>query len=302
MDKKVLIFGGEGWLAQKFYKIFPKAELSRVDITNLKKVKRELNKKKPDIVINAAGKTGRPNIDWCEKHREETYLSNVIGPQIILKACERKGIYLIHLSSGCIFQGKGPLGKGFKEGDKADPPSYYSWTKWLADTILSQELQKQYELLKKRERLKNLPTRLLIVRLRLPIDTKPHPRNLIDKLARYNQIIDTQNSVSVVPDFLQATKRLIEKKQIGIFHIVNPGTISPAEIMEAYQEKINPNYNFTAISNEDLYKGRLAQAERSNCILSTAGLRRAGIRLKPTKKRIVEIIEEYKKNLENIKS
>jgi dTDP-4-dehydrorhamnose reductase len=275
---KYLIFGKNGWLAQKFNKFLDDSYISDVDITDLAAIRKELADKKPEIVINAAGITGRPNIDWCEEHKLETVAGNVTGPLNILQACSEQGIYWVHLGSGCIFQGKGPRGKGFREEDEANPPSFYSWTKYWADSIL-----------------KNFP--ILLVRLRLPIDIEPSFRNLIDKLIKYPEVIDSENSVTVIPDLLEATKKLIDKKLTGIYHAVNPGTIKPSEIMKLYQKIIDPNHQFKIISDKALYKKGLAKAVRSNCILNTDKLKKEGIILKPIKERIIEVIKEYKTNL-----
>lgn len=274
-----LIFGRqEGWLAQEFKKSFEDSQISDVDITDLKAIRDELDEKKPEAVINAAGITGRPNIDWCEEHKAETVAGNVTGPLNILQACQEQGIYWVHLSSGCIFQGKGLRGRGFKEEDKAMPPSFYSWTKYWADQIL-----------------KNFP--VLIVRLRMPIDNEPSPRNLIDKLLKYSQVVDTENSMTIIPDFLDATKKLIEKRRIGVYHIVNPGIIKPSEIMKLYREIVDSNHQFKVISEKEFYKQGLAKAVRSVCVLNTEKLQNEGIHLKPIKERIIEIIKEYKENL-----
>lgn len=275
---KYLIFGRNGWLAQKFNKYLEDSGISDVDITDLMAIKKELDEKKPEVVINAAGITGRPNIDWCEEHKLETIAGNVMGPLNILQVCHEQGIYWIHFGSGCIFQGKGPEGKGFREEDEANPPSFYSWTKYWADSILKNFL-------------------ILIVRLRLPIDTEPSPRNLIDKLIKYPEVIDSENSVTVIPDFLEATKKLIDKKRTGIYHLVNPGVIKPSEIMNLYKKIIDPNHQFKVISDRELYKQRLVKAVRSNCVLNTDKLKKEGIILKPIKERIVEVIKEYKENL-----
>jgi 3,5-epimerase/4-reductase len=273
-----LIFGKNGWLAQKFNNYLEDSQISDVDITDLRAVRKELDEKKPKIVINAAGITGRPNIDWCEEHKIETVAGNVIGPLNILQACSEKNIYWVHLGSGCIFQGDGPDGKGFKEGDEANPPSFYSWTKYWADSILKNFL-------------------VLIVRLRLPIDVEPGPRNLIDKLLKYSQIIDSENSITVIPDFLDVTKKLIDKKKIGIYHITNPGVLKPSQVMELYKEIVDPKHQFEVISEEELYKQKLVKATRSNCVLNTDKLQKEGIILKPIQERIVEVLKEYKKNL-----
>ena len=34
---------------------------------------------KPTHVLNSAGVTGRPNVDWCEDHKQETIRANVVG-------------------------------------------------------------------------------------------------------------------------------------------------------------------------------------------------------------------------------
>ena len=275
---KYLIFGKNGWLAQKFNKFLEDSYISDVDITDLAAIRKELNERKPEIVINAAGITGRPNIDWCEEHKLETIAGNVTGPLNILQACQEREIYWVHLGSGCIFQGKGPRGKGFLEEDEANPPSFYSWSKYWADSIL-----------------RNFP--ILIVRLRLPIDIESSSRNLIDKLIKYSEVIDSENSVTVIPDLLEATKKLIDKKHTGIYHVVNPGVIKPSEIMKLYKKIIDPNHQFRIISDKELYKKGLAKAVRSNCVLNTDKLQKEGIILKPIEERIIEVIKEYKQNL-----
>jgi dTDP-4-dehydrorhamnose reductase len=279
MKEKILIFGRKGWLAKRFNEFLKDSEISDVDITDSKAVRIELRKKEPDVVINTAGRTGRPNIDWCEEHKKETATSNIVGPLILAEACREQSIYWVHLGSGCIFQGNGSNGEGFKENDEPDPPSFYSWTKYWGDSVS-----------------KNSP--VLILRLRMPVDNRPHSRNLIDKLAGYGYVIDSQNSITIIPDLLEVAKQLIEKRRLGIYHVVNPGTISPAEIMELYKKEVNPKRKkFMVISNEQLHGFTLVKARRSNCTLNTDKLQREGIKLKPIKERITELLREYKMNL-----
>ncbi len=274
---KYLIFGKDGWLANKLKNYLGDAIVSDVDILDLPAVRRELDEKKPEVVINAAGITGRPNIDWCEDHKAETVAGNVTVPLNILEACQERNLYMVHFGSGCIFQGDNN-GKGFKEEDEANPPSFYSWTKFWADSIL-----------------KHFP--ILIVRLRLPIDIEPNPRNLINKLAKYSQVWNPQNSVTVIPDLLETVKKLTDMKKTGIFHVVNPGTIGPADLMELYQKMVDPSHKFERIKEEELYTRGLANAKRSNCVLNTGKLQAEGIILKPISERIIEVLEMYKKNL-----
>ena len=132
-------------------------------------------------MINAAGKTGRPNVDWCESHQEETYRANVVGALTLAEACSEASVYLLHLGSGCIFYGPSPSPGGWLEDDHANPSAFYSRTKYAADLVLSR-----------------LPG-VGIARLRMPIDEVPGQRNLITKLARYSEVIDVDSSLDGVP-------------------------------------------------------------------------------------------------------
>lgn len=285
---KYLIFGKDGWLANKIKDYLEDAIVSDVDCLDLPAIRRELDEKKPEIVINAAGITGRPNIDWCEDHKMETIAGNVTVPLNILEACQERNIYMVHFGSGCIFQGDGPDGKGFpvqggpatgwKEDDEACPPSFYSWTKYWADSIL-----------------KHFP--VLILRLRMPVDTENNPRNLINKLAKYKQVWNPQNSITIIQDLLDVLKKMTDMRKTGVYHVANPGTIGPAEIMELYQKIVDPEHKFEKIETEELYTKGLAKAVRSNCVLNTDKLAGEGIILKPVKERIVEVLEEYKRHI-----
>jgi len=141
---KFLVFGAQGYFGQQFLERFPGSVGSTVDIANMADVARELDTHQPDVVINAAGKTGRPNIDWCEDHKLETIHSNVTGPLVLLKECGNRGIYWVHLGSGCIYSGDNG-GRGFTE---EDPPnfagSFYSRTKAWIDRMLSELRNREF--------------------------------------------------------------------------------------------------------------------------------------------------------------
>ena len=70
MDK-VLIFGN-GFVGNKFKNVLSSAIVSTVDIIDPPAVRAEIEKQSPDVVINCAGMTGKPNVDWCEDHKLET--------------------------------------------------------------------------------------------------------------------------------------------------------------------------------------------------------------------------------------
>ena len=63
------------------------------------------NQAETNIVINASGYTGKPNIDAAESDKENCWKYNVEVPVKIAEACKAAQIRMIHLSSGCIYNG-----------------------------------------------------------------------------------------------------------------------------------------------------------------------------------------------------
>lgn len=270
---------GQGYIAHKFKDFFgADAEISTVRIEDFSTVKAELEAKKPDVVVNCAGKTGRPNVDWCEDHKMETVYSNVVAPMILARACEELGLYMVHIGSGCVYEGYNE-GKGWSEDDVPNfAGSYYSRTKAWSEAML-----------------KDFP--ILQLRLRMPFDSIPSERNFITKIVKYNKVISIPNSISVLEDFLIAAKTLIEEKATGVFNVTNPGVITHQEILDIYKELVDPTYNYTLFSIEEMEK--ITKAKRSNCGLSVAKLEAHGIHLRPVGEAVRASLVEYRKHLEN---
>ena len=57
--------------------------LAEARCENRESVKAELLKYKPTHVLNAAGVTGTPNVDWCEFNQEAALRSNVLGSMTV---------------------------------------------------------------------------------------------------------------------------------------------------------------------------------------------------------------------------
>jgi dTDP-4-dehydrorhamnose reductase len=273
---KTLVFGGRGYLGKQFLEHLPGALPGEADIADPHAVAEELDRSRPDVVINAAGKTGRPNVDWCEDHKLETVRSNVTGPLVLLEECAKRGIYWVHLSSGCMYEGDN-AGKGFSEDD---PPnftgSFYSRSKAWADQIL-------------REFADQKPG-MLILRLRMPFDGSHNERNLIMKLKKYDRVLDASNSLTCLPDFFDAASALIEHRRTGVYNVVNAGTISPFDIVELYKEIVDPSHRFERLTLSEL--PQVVRAGRSNCVLSIHKLATEGIIMRPVEDAVIDSLRE----------
>lgn len=264
---KVLIFGSRGYLGGHFMGLYPEASTPSVDIADAQAVAEALDAAKPDVVINAAGKTGKPNVDWCESHRGETLRSNVLGPLVLLEECTKRKALFVHLGSGCIYEGDNG-GRGFAESDRPNfTGSFYSRTKLWSDQIL-----------------REFP--VLNLRLRMPFDGSLSPRNLLMKLRGYTRVLDVENSLTYIPDLLRAAAMLIEKRRTGTFNVVNPGAISPFDIMTLYREQVDPSHTFERLTLKELPS--VAKTGRSNCVLSGESLANEGLQLLPVREALAD--------------
>lgn len=271
---RALVFGA-GFLGERIARTLG-AVVTTVRIHDPVAVDDAIAAARPDVVINAAGKTGCPNVDWCETHPLETALSNTTGPLVLAAACADARVHLVHLGSGCVFYGRSPHADGaWRENDHANPSSIYSRTKYAADLALS--------------RLRGVA----IVRLRMPVGSSPHPRNLITKLAGYQQVIDVENSVTVVDDLVEVVRAIAERRAEGVFHAVNPGTVRHRDILALYREMVDPAHRCELISEADLVLRGLAVAMRSNCVLANTRLDAWGVHMRPVDEALRAVMAQY---------
>ena len=277
----------------------------RLDIS-VRQMENIIQTHKPDVLINCIGKTGRPNVDWCESHREETAIANTALPISLAEACAKHSIHMIHVGSGCIYFGESPhlsytqgdgkpvpdlpkhvtswtytypsiqIDEGWREEDFANPKSYYSKTKYAADLVLSQM------------------NNVTVLRIRMPVSEKNHPRNLINKLRGYKQIIDIPNSMTFMKDFVRCVDWAATQGRVGVFHVTNPQPLTAARIMREYQKYIM-DHTFDIISEQQL--DSLTVAKRSNCILDSQKLAHSGFQMTPSEEALVECMKAYQKNM-----
>ena len=272
---KILIIG-DGFVGARCHNAWPDSVLSGDIISTADDVRALLDREQPDAVLNAAGVRGRPNVDWCEDHQMETIKGNVMLPIMMAEACQERGVYLLHIGSGCIFYGDSlHPDHAWREEDFGNPIPVYSRSKWAADLVLS-----------------TLPN-VGIGRIRMPIDHTPGPNNLIDKLAGFEKVIDVENSVTIIDDMVAAFHQMMEKRTQGIFHVTNPGTVKHRDILGLYEELVDRSHTCTWISNEELTKRGLAVKGRSNNFLSSERLAALGIHMRPAKDALKDTMEKY---------
>lgn len=268
MRGKILIFG-RGFIGSGLSEAF-NCCISDRKIYSLKDAEEEINKFSPGIIINCIGYTGR-NVDDCELDKDKTLMANAFAPVILSEAALRSNIRLVHISSGCIYHFDYSQDAPIKEDKIPDYfELFYSRTKIYAERAL-EVLAKEYP--------------ILIVRIRIPLDNRPHPKNILTKLINYKKIINIPNSVTYIPDFICALRHLIKIEARGIYNIVNKGALIYPELMEIYKSYV-PDFRYEVIDYKKL------NLNRTNLILSTRKLEETGFKVR----KINEVLEECVKN------
>src|SRR5258706_15378880 len=108
----ILLLGATGYIGEAFVreltlrrKDFIPLSRKQVDYTHFDLLLEFLKTKKPAFVVNAAGYTGKPNVDACELHKADTLQGNTLFAQMVAHACAAAGLPWGHVSSGCIYSG-----------------------------------------------------------------------------------------------------------------------------------------------------------------------------------------------------
>ena len=91
---KILLLGGTGYIGQVFRRelaarglAFEAPSRAQTDYTRFEVLTELLRRNKPDFLINAAGYTGKPNVDACEINRADTLQGNTLFPAMVAHAC-----------------------------------------------------------------------------------------------------------------------------------------------------------------------------------------------------------------------
>ena len=234
---------------------------------------RLLKRYKPAVVINCADYSGK-NADDCERDKDLALSDIVFSTIMLAEACIRNKVKLVHVGSGCLFHFDYKKGRPIDES--AQPnffDLFYNRAMIYADSAVN-VLAPQFD--------------ILVLRIRLPIDSMPHERNLLTKLIKFRKAIKEPNSVTHMPDFIRAFKHLLRIKARGVYNVVNSGALYYPGVLEIYK-KYKPSYTYKALSFKEL------GITRTNLILSNKKLIKSGFKMPDINEVIEECVEKYVK-------
>jgi 3,5-epimerase/4-reductase len=306
---KVITLGG-GFIADHL----PYEKITDRITPNEDHIEYVLSDSRPDVIVNCVGKTGRPNVDWCETHQTETYQANVVLPLMIADWCEQNDVHMIHIGSGCIYFGESP-NFHYVQGDGSlmpDPIKTYSlgdpnYELWMAKAFTMVMPAKKIDEGWKETDFANPQSyysktkyacdlalgqmpHVTTLRIRMPVSDRDVHRNLINKLRAYSQVIDIPNSMTFMSDLVRCIEWFTWQRLVGIYHVANPGTLTAAQIMREYQKYV-PTHTFEIIT--ELQLDRLTTTKRSNCVLNINKLTRAGFIMTPAEQALQQCMQNY---------
>ena len=290
MTQPIWILGASGYVGGAYQRlleklrvpcrVFPRQDL---DYYNVATLTAALRAAKPPFLVNCAGYTGKPNVDACELHRTECLNGNALLPGILREACEATGTPWGHVSSGCIFTGRRPEGPGFRETDtpnfsfRTDNCSFYSGTKALGEEILAGAKD------------------CFIWRLRIPFNEVESPRNYLTKVMRYERLLEAENSLSQLDEFVRATWECWEKRvPFGIYNVTNPGSVTTREVVDLIKASGVSNKQFAFFTDEADFMQKAAKTPRSNCVLDSSKLLASGIVMSEVHDAIARALKNWK--------
>jgi dTDP-4-dehydrorhamnose reductase len=285
----IYLLGGSGYVGQAYQALlkrkgiaFRNLRRADADYTNPAVLRAELKRDRPEFLINAAGYTGKPNVDACELHKADCMYGNAVLPGVIAEVCAEAGVPWGHVSSGCIYNGARSDGLGFTEEDtpnfsfRTNHCSFYSGCKALGEEVLAGQPQ------------------TYVWRLRIPFDRYENSRNYLTKLIRYARLLEAANSLSELEEFVAATFACWEKRvPFGIYNVTNPGSITTREVVDLIRASKVSTKAFDFFKSEDEFMQKAAKTPRSNCVLDASKIARAGIHLTEVHEAVAQALKTW---------
>lgn len=286
----IILLGASGYVGTAFMRYFKGRgrevlSLSRsdTDYTRVEVLRQLLETQQPEFLINSAGFTGKPNVDACELQKSQCLDGNAVLPGTIRRACEATGTTWGHVSSGCIYSGSRPDRTGFREDDppnfsfRTNNCSFYSGTKALGEEVLAGAEQ------------------CYVWRLRIPFNNVDGPRNYLTKMLRYPRLLDAENSLSHLEQFVAAAVECFDKKvEFGTYNLTNTGSITTRQVVEMIKESgVAGRKEFKFFESETEFMEVAAKTPRSNCVMDNSKALAAGLTLSPVRDAVEQSLRDW---------
>ena len=255
---RVLVYGGNGWIGQQFLRNTGHTViLGNARPDDYETAAAEITEVAPDAVCSFLGRThgpGASTIDYLEQPGKlyENMRDNFIAPIHLAQICEARRIQFVYLGTGCIYTYDGDK-RVFSE---EDAPNFFGSSYSIMKGFTNTEMARF--------------AHTLHLRIRMPISRECSSRNFIDKLVSYPNICSIPNSMTVLDDMWPILDRMIERRTVGTYNMVNPGLVEHNWVLEQYKSILDPTHVWKSVSYDEQMK--FIKSHRSNNELTTTKL------------------------------
>jgi dTDP-4-dehydrorhamnose reductase len=302
----IAILGATGYVGRAFVaelhhrrQAFVPLSRRSLDYTRFDVLFNYVRNAKPRFIINAAGCTGRPNVEACDSARADAVHGNMLLPQTLARVCYLTKTPWGHVSTGSIFSG-GKVAhtdgfkverdlnspelqrlydaeperfQGFAETDQPNcsfdvpPCNFYTGTK-----VMGEESLRWFD-------------QGYVWRPGPMFDEADDPRNLITQIVTGAVKADGIGSLSHRRDFVRAGLDLWERNApFGTYHVINPGVIVRKQLIDILERLGHSPPRMD--SHEAARPNRLASPV--NSILNSTKLSSAGLRLREVSEALLD--------------
>lgn len=175
----------------------------RADLSDRESVARIIGEHRPDWVVNCVALT---DIDYCQKHPQQSDLINVRVPAYMAEACAAVGAGFVYISTDAIFDGKRG---GYSESDVPAPVNQYARCKWNGEKA-SAELNPRSLILR---------TNIFGWNTRQKMNLAEWIVNTLDSGKSLKGFTDTIFNPLLVNDLSRIILAMIAKDLTGLYHL-----------------------------------------------------------------------------------
>lgn len=143
-DTRVLVTGSGGQLGRELQRLYKEgrfmegpmlfADRDILDVSSWSDVRNYLGSNRIDVVVNAAAYT---NVDQAETDEKSAYAVNRDGVRVLAQVCAELGIYLVHVSTDYVFDGRHD--EPYREDDLTHPIGVYGASKRAGEEAMLSE-------------------------------------------------------------------------------------------------------------------------------------------------------------------
>lgn len=226
----ILLLGSNSYIGNYIREYFIENKIIYSEINNYENINNDISNLNPKYVICAIEKSYGKNIystNYIENKLYDNLKYNIEIPVNVNNICNKLNIHCTQICNGCLYTDNNTT-------EKSIPNLYvssHSTVSALKNKLLSDNC--------------------LQLRFRYPVSGDFNPMCYISKLISYNNIIDCNNSISILPSLIPIMIKLIYNKYIGIFNFVNNGYINSLETLINYKHNIDSNCNIKHMCKQE---------------------------------------------------